>query len=163
MAVGVLSPMTVTLDSFIDDEIEYLEFENLIQEVADRLDAQWSYSLEEEAYQIEFIDPEGNLQEAVSVSTDFCTEGFNEGRDLLTCRILLKAISEDHYPILPELLQLAEQLVFTKMSLTPDHKLYLTGKALYHQELASDVVTTMVEEMSTLASEFRLKLESIAD
>jgi hypothetical protein len=42
------------------------------------------------------------------------------------------------------------------------HHLFLMGKALYHQEFVSDVVTTMVEEMSSLAADFRLKLESSA-
>ncbi|PIQ28277.1 hypothetical protein COW36_04420 [bacterium (Candidatus Blackallbacteria) CG17_big_fil_post_rev_8_21_14_2_50_48_46] len=160
MFTGVVPDSALGAESFLDDEIEYLEFENLIESVAERLDATWSYNLEDETYQIEFVDSEGTLHEAVSVSSEFCEEGFNEGRDLLICKVYLTEYSDAQAHVLPEILQLAQQLVFTKVSMNEHRHLFLVGKALYHQEFVSDVVTTMVEEMSSLAADFRLKLES---
>jgi len=159
MITGVVPDSALGAESFLDEEIEYLEFENLIESVAERLDASWSYSLEDETYQIEFIDEEGTLHEAVSVSSEFCEEGFNEGRDLLTCKVFLLEFDDSRVALLPEVLQLAQQLVFSKLCMNENRHLFLVGKALYHQEFVSDVVTTMVEEMSSLAADFRLKLE----
>jgi hypothetical protein len=159
MITGVVPDSALGAESFLDEEIEYLEFENLIESVAERLDASWSYSLEDETYQIEFIDEEGTLHEAVSVSSEFCEEGFNEGRDLLTCKVFLLEYDESRVALLPEVLLLAQQLVFSKLCMNENRHLFLVGKALYHQEFVTDVVTTMVEEMSSLAADFRLKLE----
>ncbi|MBT9546328.1 MAG: hypothetical protein IV090_13150 [Candidatus Sericytochromatia bacterium] len=159
MITGVVPGSALGAESFLDEEIEYLEFENLIESVAERLDASWSYSLEDETYQIEFIDEEGTLHEAVSVSSEFCEEGFNEGRDLLTCKVFLLEYDESRVALLPEVLLLAQQLVFSKLCMNENRHLFLVGKALYHQEFVTDVVTTMVEEMSSLAADFRLKLE----
>lgn len=58
------------------------------------------------------------------------------------------------------MLRLAQRLIFCKLILTDDNQLMLVGQALYQQEMAGDVITTMVEELSTLAADFRLKLES---
>lgn len=160
MIADVLPDLMSGTGSFLNDEIEYLEFENLVEEVADRLDATWSYNLNDEAYQIEFIDEEGTLHEAISVSSEFCEEGFNEGRDLLICRVYLLDCPPEDSEVLFDILQLAEELIFSKVYINADNQAYLEGKALFHQESASDVITTMVEEMSTLASEFRLKLEA---
>ncbi len=159
MITGVVPDSALGAESFLDEEIEYLEFENLIESVAERLDASWSYSLEDETYQIEFIDEEGTLHEAVSVSSEFCEEGFNEGRDLLTCKVFLLEYDDSRVALLPEVLLLAQQLVFSKLCMNENRHLFLVGKALYHQEFVTDVVTTMVEEMSSLAADFRLKLE----
>jgi hypothetical protein len=159
MITGVVPDSALGAESFLDEEIEYLEFENLIESVAERLDASWSYSLEDETYQIEFIDEEGTLHEAVSVSSEFCEEGFNEGRDLLTCKVFLLEYDDSRVALLPEVLLLAQQLVFSKLCMNENRHLFLVGKALHHQEFVTDVVTTMVEEMSSLAADFRLKLE----
>lgn len=161
LMTGIVPDTFSGSSSFLDDEIEYLEFENLITEIAERLEANWSYDPDQEAYLIEFIDEEGTLHEAVSLSIDFCQEGFNEGRDLITCSIFLGEFeAETQVGILPEMLQLATQLTFSRLELNEELQLELVGKALYHQELASDVITTMVEEMSSLAADFRLKLEA---
>jgi len=161
LMTGVIPDTFSGSSSFLDEEIEYLELESLIDEIADRLEASWSYSLEDETYQIEFIDDEGTLHEAVSLSMEFCQEGFNEGRDLIICSVLLGEYNGSrHQAILPEFLRLAGQLIFSKVFINEHGQLQLMGKCLYHQELASDVLTTMVEEMSSLAADFRLKLES---
>lgn len=163
LMTGVVPDTFPSSSSFLDEEIEYLEFENLIEEIAERLEANWSYNPDEEAYQIEFIDEEGTLHEAVTLSIDLCEEGFNEGRDLISSAVYLADYdSELHQSILPEILQLTSQLTFSRLQLNDRQQLELVGKALYHQELASDVITTMVEEMSSLAADFRLKLESAA-
>ena len=161
LMTGIVPDTFSGSSSFLDDEIEYLEFENLIAEIAERLEANWSYDPDQEAYLIEFIDEEGTLHEAVTLSIDYCQEGFNEGRDLITCSIFLGGFDSDsHLDILPEMLQLASKLTFSRLELNAEMQLELVGKALYHQELASDVITTMVEEMSSLAADFRLKLEA---
>ncbi len=157
---GVIPDTFAGSSSFLDEEIEYLELESLIDEISERLEATWSYDIEEETYQIEFIDEEGTVHEAVSVSMEFCQEGFNEGRDLIICRVPLGDFKpETHTQLLPDALRLAKQLIFSKIDLDNSDQLALVGKALYHQESASDVLTTMVEELSSLASDFRLKLE----
>ncbi len=161
LMTGIVPDTFSGSSSFLDDEIEYLEFENLIAEIAERLEANWSYDPDREAYLIEFIDEEGTLHEAVTLSIDYCQEGFNEGRDLITCSIFLGGFEADsQLEILPEMLQLATKLTFSRLELNTEMQLDLVGKALYHQELASDVITTMVEEMSSLAADFRLKLEA---
>lgn len=161
LMTGVIPDTFTDASSFLDDEIEYLEFESLIDEVAERLEASWSYSLEDEAYQVEFIDEEGTLHEAVQITLEFCESGFNEGRDLIISSAYLAEYRSDlHRDVLPEILSLANRLIFSRVQISADNQLQLVGKALYHQELASDVITTMVEEISSLASEFRLKLES---
>lgn len=161
LMTGVIPDTFSGSSSFLDEEIEYLELESLIDEIADRLEASWSYSLEDETYQIEFIDDEGTLHEAVSVSMEYCQEGFNEGRDLILCSIPIGGFNQSlHLHILPEMLSHAAQLTFSKLFINELGQLMLMGKALYHQELASDVLTTMVEEQSSLAADFRLKLES---
>lgn len=161
LMTGVIPDTFTDASSFLDDEIEYLEFESLIDEVAERLEASWSYSMEDEAYQVEFIDEEGTLHEAVQITLEFCESGFNEGRDLIISSAFLADYDPAvHLHVLPEILVLANQLIFSRVQISADNQLQLVGKALYHQELASDVITTMVEEISSLASEFRLKLES---
>ncbi|MGV3524349.1 MAG: hypothetical protein ACO1RX_08995 [Candidatus Sericytochromatia bacterium] len=158
---GVIPDTFTGSSSFLNEEIEYLEFESLIDEVSERLEANWSYDLDNETYQIEFIDDEGILHESVSVTLEFCSEGFNEGRDLIICSVLLGDYTSDiHSHILPDMLRLAQRLIFCKLILTDDNQLMLVGQALYQQEMAGDVITTMVEELSTLAADFRLKLES---
>lgn len=161
MITGLVPDSGLRVESFLDDEIEYLEFENLIESVAERLDASWSYNLEDETYQIEFVDAEGTLHEAISVTSEYCEEGFNEGRDLLICKVFLAEYDESRPEVLEEILLLAQQLVFSKVCMNENRHIFLVGKALYHQEFVSDVVTTMVEEMSSLAADFRLKLEAI--
>jgi len=161
LMTGVIPDAFTDASSFLDDEIEYLEFESLIDEVAERLEANWSYSLDDEAYQVEFVDEEGSLHEAVQITLEFCQEGFNEGRDLIISSVHLCDYDEaQHFDVLPDVLQLASKLTFSRFQMNSDKQLQLVGKALYHQELALDVITTMVEEISSLASEFRLKLES---
>ncbi|HEY9839166.1 MAG: hypothetical protein ACAI44_10730 [Candidatus Sericytochromatia bacterium] len=161
LMTGVIPDTFSGSSSFLDEEIEYLELESLIDEIADRLEASWSYNLEEETYQVEFIDDEGTLHEAVSISMEFCQEGFNEGRDLIICSVVLGEFDASrHLGILPEFLRLAGQLIFSKVFINEHQQLQLMGKCLYHQELALDVLTTLVEEMSSLAADFRLKLES---
>lgn len=164
LMTGVVPDSFTGSSSFLDEEIEYLEFESLIDEISERLEATWSYDPDDESYQIEFVDDEGTLHEAVSLHIEFCQEGFNEGRDLIYCSVYLLDYAESqHLTILPEIMRLSSQLIFSRLQLNEDNQLELVGKALYHQELASDVITTMVEEMSTLAADFRLKLESTGD
>lgn len=161
LMTGVIPDSFTGSSSFLDEEIEYLEFESLIDEIAERLEASWSYNPDDESYQIEFVDEEGTLHEAVSLTLEFCQEGFNEGRDLIICSVYLLTYDEQaHLEILPDLLKLSHRLIFSRLQLNDSNQLELVGKALYHQELASDVITTMVEEMSSLAADFRLKLES---
>lgn len=158
---GVIPDTFSGSSSFLDEEIEYLELESLIEEISERLEASWSYNLEDETYQVEFIDDEGTLHEAVSLSMEYVHEGFNEGRDLILCSVNLGEFDEKrHTQELPGMLQLADQLTFSKVCIGESGQLQLMGKCLYHQELAIDVLTTMVEEMSSLAADFRLKLES---
>ena len=161
LMTGVIPDTFSGSSSFLDEEIEYLELESLIDELADRLEASWSYNIEDETYMVEFIDDEGTVHEAVSISMEYCQEGFNEGRDLIICSIHLADYDQmRHQHLLPEALHLAGQLIFSKLYLNENNQLTLMGKALYHQELASDVLTTMVEELSSLAADFRIKLES---
>jgi hypothetical protein len=161
LMTGVIPDTFSGSSSFLDEEIEYLELESLIDELADRLEASWSYNIEDETYMVEFIDDEGTVHEAVSISMEYCQEGFNEGRDLIICSIHLADYDQNrHQHLLPEALRLAGQLIFSKLYLNENNQLMLMGKALYHQELASDVLTTMVEELSSLAADFRIKLES---
>lgn len=164
LMTGVVPDSFTGSSTFLDEEIEYLEFESLIDEIAERLEASWSYDPDDESYLIEFVDDEGTLHEAISLHVEFCKEGFNEGRDLIICSVyLLTYVEESHLHILPEVLQLSNQLLFSRLQLSDTNQFELVGKALYHQELASDVITTMIEEMSTMASDFRLKLESSSD
>lgn len=161
LMTGVIPDTFSGSSSFLDEEIEYLELESLLDEIAERLEANWSYNPEEETYQIEFIDEEGTLHEAVSLTMEYCEQGFNEGRDLITCAVQLTEFNQSrHLHLLPEILTLAGQLIFSKLFINEHGQLMLMGKALYHQELASDVLTTMVEELSSLAADFRLKLEA---
>ena len=160
LMTGVVPDTFTGASSFLDDEIEYLELESLIDEVTERLDASWSYDLDDEGYLIEFVDDEGTVHEAASLSLEYCTEGFNEGRDLIICSVYLCDYQANlHDAVLPEILQLANQLTFTRVQISDSDQLELIGMALYQQESAVDVITAMVEEMSTLAADFRLKLE----
>lgn len=157
---GVIPDTFSGSPTFLDEEIEYLELESLIEEISERLEASWSYNLEDETYQVEFIDDEGTLHEAVSLSMEFVQEGFNEGRDIILCSVNLGEYNAALLKELPGMLRLADQLTFSKVCIGASGQLQLMGKCLYHQDLAIDVLTTMVEEMSSLAADFRLKVES---
>ncbi len=160
---GVIPDTFPEASSFLNEEIEYLEFESLIDELAERLDASWSYDPDQEVYQIEFIDDEGTLHEAVSLSIDYVQEGFNEGRDLITCSTYLCSYDPAQQEALPDLLRASSTLTFSRLQINNDDHVELVGKALYHQDQAVDVITNMIEEISSMASDFRLKLEAYTE
>jgi hypothetical protein len=160
---GVIPDTFPEAPSFLNEEIEYLEFESLIDELSERLDASWSYDPDQEVYQIEFIDDEGTLHEMVSLSIDYVQEGFNEGRDLITCSAYLCNYQDAQLPALPELLMASAQMTFSRVQINPEMQIELVGKALYNQDQAVDIITNMIEEISTLASDFRLKLEAYTE
>ena len=56
LMTGVIPDTFPEAPSFLNEEIEYLEFESLIDELSERLDASWSYDPDQEVYQIEFME-----------------------------------------------------------------------------------------------------------
>lgn len=144
--------------TFLNEEIEYLDLETLIQTVAERLGADWSYNPDHDRYEL-LIESSMDPPELICISTTLCESGFLQDRELITyqCKILERAdgVAKDQWEAC---LTQAADFLFARLYITPQEHIVLESRTLLNQELTFDLVATMIQEMLQGAPKLRSKL-----